>query len=299
MTKNKLRLTRGLPGSGKSTWARKFVKANPGTVRLNRDDFRLMLFGLPVLSGEQEDIVTVAQHGAVTSALKAGHDVIVDDTNFYNPGVKKLMNIAAKANATVIFHDFTDVPIEECIRRDADRDAMVGEGVIRKMYNRYMKDKDLPLEIPSVGSYELFPYWHEEHLPWAVIVDIDGTVAKMADRSPYEWHRVGEDIPVFNVLEAVRAMAAQGHSILFTSGRDGSCREVTAAWLDTNYGQNYTLLMRREKDNRPDWIVKAEIFDTQIRGRFNIRMVFDDRNQVVDMWRNMGLTVAQVAEGDF
>lgn len=306
----KIILTRGLPASGKSTWARNLVAQDPTFVRLNRDDFRQMLFGQPVLDSQGESMVTAAQHGAIENALKAGFNVVVDDTNFFARGVNAIMRIAAKYDAEVEFKDFTHVPLEECIRRDELRreagnsnfksDA-VGNAVIRGMHDRYLKGRKLPLPVPTLPEYELVPYAHVDNLPWAVIVDLDGTVAKMAGRSPYEWNRVGEDSPVEDVFVMVRAMQDAGHSILFTSGRDGSCREITETWLDQHYGEDrvWGLFMRKAGDQRADWIVKAEIFDNEIRNKWNIRAVFDDRQQVVDMWRKLGLTVAQVAPGDF
>jgi hypothetical protein len=288
-------------------------------------------------------MVTVAQHGAIDNALKAGFNVIVDDTNFFERGVKNIMKIAHKYGAEVEFKDFTDVLLAELIRRDAERrngakekvqkfleaivadgnvpllagdiekivdsfgipsgsnlSGAVGERVIRDMHKRYIQGRQLPLKTPDIGSYELVPYEPDESRPKAVIVDIDGTVAKMIDRSPYDWKRVGEDSPVQTVLDMVAALENAGHMILFTSGRDGSCYAETESWIQKHYfGNRWRLLMRAENDNRPDWIIKAEIFDKFYREGYNVRLVIDDRGQVVRMWRQLGLTVAQVAEGDF
>lgn len=311
MTKQMI-LTRGLPASGKTTFAKKKVAEDPQFVRLNRDDFRYMLYGKYLLDSEGETTVTIAQHGAIENVLKYGSGkVIIDDTNLNPRSVRALLKLAQKHEAEVIYQDFIDVDLSVCIHRDNVRQLLrerfVGEEVIRKMEARWIKGrKDLPkIELPT---YELKPYVEREEgyrtfhkKPWAVIVDIDGTIAKMVDRGPYDWKRVGEDEPVKDVLAAVRAMYECGYYILFISGRDGSCYEETNAWLEehfTRYG-GWKLLMRIEKDNRPDWIVKAEIFDQQIRDNYNIRCVFDDRAQVVSMWRKLGLTVMQVAEGDF
>lgn len=73
----------------------------------------------------------------------------------------------------------------------------------------------------------------------------------------------------------------------------------TEKWLrgnDITYGM---LLMRPEGDIRKDSIVKREIFENYIRDYYNIQFVLDDRNQVVEMWRSLGLKCLQVAEGDF
>lgn len=303
----KIVCTRGLPASGKSTYARKLVAEDPTYIRLNRDDFRQMLFSKAVLSAAQEQMVTAAQHGAIDNALKAGFNVIVDDTNFFERGVKSIMKIAQKYGAEVEFKDFTDVPLDELLRRDEQRrlagqshiSAAVGERVIRDMYKRYIQGRQLPLKTPDIGSYELVPYEPDESKPQAVIVDIDGTVAKMLDRSPYDWKRVGEDDPVQAVLDMVYALEKAGNIILFTSGRDGSCERETYDWLMDHYqGSRWFLEMREENDNRADWVIKAEIFDKYYRNDYNVRLVIDDRPQVCRMWRQLGLTVAQVGNPD-
>jgi hypothetical protein len=133
-----------------------------------------------------------------------------------------------------------------------------------------------------------------------VLVDIDGTVALMNGRSPYDWRRVGEDLPNPAVIAAVRAMHAAGHGIVYCSGRDAVCRPQTEAWLEQHVGVPYLALhMRPQGDSRKDSVVKREIFDTEIRDRYDVVGVFDDRQQVVRMWRSLGLTVFQVAEGNF
>jgi predicted kinase len=296
-------MTRGLPASGKTTWAKK----QKGYIRINRDDIRAMLFTEILYTKDQEEQVTIVQHGAIKNALKNGQSVIIDDTNLNNKFVRELMKIAQSFGAEVKFEDFTDVPYKTCIERDASRDRSVGADIIANFYVRYIQGRQQPLPVPVLPTYEIKKYeidpvnaFNYNGKPWAVIVDIDGTVAKMIDRGPYDWSRVGEDSPVEDVFSVIHAMAGAGFKILFTSGRDGSCRNETEYWLKQHYSRHgWELFMRTAKDNRPDWIVKAEIFDNQIRDKYNIRCVFDDRNQVVDMWRKMGLTVMQVAEGDF
>ena len=77
-------------------------------------------------------------------------------------------------------------------------------------------------------------------------------------------------------------------------------RGETEAWLDLYVGVPYAeLFMREYGDTRKDAVVKREIFETEVRDRWRIVGVFDDRQQVVRMWRDLGLTVFQVAEGDF
>ncbi|WP_030436291.1 AAA family ATPase [Actinoplanes subtropicus] len=295
----RLLITRGLPASGKTSFARKL---QPRVTRVNRDDLRRMLHGQRLYTQWAEGQVTHAQRAAVEALLRAHADVIVDDTNLRNKTVRDWAELAARLGAQFEVHDFTDVPLEECIRRDVSRpaDDRVGEEAIRRMHARYLAGRNLPLPIPYIPEIPHRLYEPDPALPAAVLVDIDGTVALMDDRSPYDWDKVGSDLPNAAVITAVRAMHAAGNAIIFCSGRDEVCRPETEAWLDLYVGVPYeALFMRPEGDGRKDAVVKREIFDRDIRDDWRIVGVFDDRQQVVRMWRALGLTVFQVAEGDF
>ena len=297
-----LTITRGLPGSGKTTWA----KEQPHLVRVNRDDLRRMLHGGavtdPELRGRAERQVSAAHHAAVEGLLRAGAHVVCDDTNLRSRVVREFAELAARCGAHFTVRDFTDVPVEECVRRDALRtgDSHVGEEAIRGMFLRYLAGKALPLPLPVIDATIGVQYEPPPDAPRTVLVDIDGTVALFNGRSPYDMSRVAEDLPNAPVIAAVRAMHAAGHTVVFCSGRSDDCREDTEAWLAGHVGVPYAgLFMRAYGDQRRDSVVKAEIFEKEIRSRYHVVGVFDDRQQVVRMWRSLGLTVFQVAEGDF
>jgi predicted kinase len=301
-------ITRGLPASGKTTWARAWVSEDPWRLRVNRDDLRLMATGRLVLPGRLEDALTVAQHAAVEALLGGGYGVVVDDTNLRLRHARAWAEVAGRAGARFGVRDFTDVPLEVCLARDATRAAAgehpVGEVVIRNLHARFLSHGPLPpvpapeaaavVDRPMAGTYVPDPA-----LPPAWIVDVDGTLALMSERSPYAWHRVGEDAPNPPVVELVRALRAAGNAIVVVSGRDGVARAATLAWLDRHEIPNDVLLLRARGDTRRDNVVKREIFDRSIRHVWQVRGVLDDRDQVVRMWRGLGLTCAQVAPGDF
>jgi predicted kinase len=307
----RLIITRGLPASGKTTFARKL---QPGVVRVNRDDLRRMLHGERLFTQWAEGQVTTAQRAQVEALLRARINVCVDDTNLRSRTMREWAEMAARFGATFEVHDFTDIPVDECVRRDADRPAeeRVGEDAIRRMHERYLAGRQLPLPVPQVrpggpaaryaphSGEPAARYTPVSGAPEIVLVDIDGTVALMAGRSPYDMTRVGEDVPNEAVIAAVRAMHAAGYGVVFCSGRDASARTETEAWLDRYVGVPYLELhMRAIGDTRKDSVVKKEIFGREIRDRYRVVGVFDDRMQVVRMWRELGLTVFQVAEGDF
>lgn len=301
-------VTRGLPACGKTTKARAWVAEDPvGRARINRDDIRAMCHDSVFIKRSDdtkgtEVAIQAARDAAITALLKDGVSVVCDDTNLPSRVARGLRKIARQVGAEFEVWDMTDVPIDTCIERDAQRTgrAKVGEAVIRGMWTKYISGKRHPLPIADdpEPAAAVAPYVGDPTLPRAWIVDIDGTLAKMRDRSPYDWHRVGEDDVVEAVYDAVNAFANQAEVILL-SGRDGCCEMETRQWLSDCVVHYDALFMRKEGDTRRDSIVKAELFDRHIRGQYNVIGVIDDRNQVVDMWRAMGLTCLQAAPGDF
>ncbi|MCX5067304.1 AAA family ATPase [Micromonospora lupini] len=292
--------TRGLPASGKTTFARTL---QPSVARVNRDDLRRMLHGERLFTKWAEAQVTVVQRAQVEALLRARADVCVDDTNLRARALRDWAELAARHGADFEVHDFTDVPLDECLRRDAARPAaeQVGADAIRQLHERYLKGRTLPLPVPqarSGGPAAVHPPSTEP--PEIVLVDIDGTVALAVSRSPYDMTRVSQDQPNPAVIAAVRAMHAAGYGVVFCSGRDASARPATEAWLARHVRVPYLgLHLRAVGDTRKDSIVKREIYDREIRDRYRVVGVFDDRVHVVRMWRALGLTVFQVADGDF
>lgn len=135
--------------------------------------------------------------------------------------------------------------------------------------------------------------------PQTVIVDLDGTLALMGDRrGPYEYDKCGGDLPNRPVMDLVWILADH-YLIVAVSGREETCRDLTEKWLVREGVDFEALFMRRAKDNRPDTVVKAEIYHQEIEGHYDVAFVLDDRSKVVKMWRSLGLTCLQVADGEF
>jgi hypothetical protein len=134
------------------------------------------------------------------------------------------------------------------------------------------------------------------------ICDIDGTLALHGGRGPFDWARVGEDQPNPPVVALVRALIRDGHSVIYVSGRMEQCRAETIEWLRRHvFGHDMAplLYMRPDGDYRPDDTIKREIYDRDIAPFHRVTGVIDDRAKVVAMWRSLGLTCVQVAEGNF
>jgi predicted kinase len=285
-------LTRGIPASGKSTFAKAWVLAGKNRVRINRDDIRMQLFNKEF--GVDEDAVTVVEDAMVEAALKAGNSVIVDDCNIQQRYINRLAAIGHKYSAQVMVKQF-DIPLEVALERNAQRERVVPEKVVRDMHKRLNN---------WLGGYIENPLSIQEYVPpagkpYAILVDIDGTLARMNGRGPFDWKRVEEDEPVDTIIELVHNEWANATKVIVMSGRDGSCRPETERWLDKHEIFHDALFMRAAGDMRKDSIVKYELFNKHIRDHYRVRYVLDDRNQVVDMWRALGLTCLQVAPGDF
>lgn len=154
------------------------------------------------------------------------------------------------------------------------------------------------------------------NLPKAIICDLDGTLANCEHRvhhvqgKPKNWDAfyagIRHDKVNEAVLQVVDRFLCYGQpyfNILFCSGRPERCRKDTERWLEEEARMwsppETALLMRKDGDYRQDCIVKEELYNAHIKGRYEVLFVLDDRQQVVDMWRANGLTCFQVAPGQF
>jgi predicted kinase len=297
-------ITRGLPGSGKTTFALKWTSEAPRRVRVNRDDTRYSLYdAYSGLTWEGEGRVTKVQQAIATSYLAEGFDVIIDDTNLNAKTVKGWQKVARDNNAEFRNIDFPMEPStckEMVSRRVHDGGRAVPDEVIDKMNSRYLRSGKFPAIADLEPQRPLTDvYVPDPALPTAYLVDVDGTLTTGPhDRSPYDWDKVSQDKVNEPVARLIRALP-RNTFVIVVSGRDGSCRKATYRWLVNNEIWFDHLLMREAGDNRKDAVVKAEIFDRDIRNRYNVLGVFDDRDQCVALWRSLGLTCFQVAPGAF
>ena len=243
-------------------------------------------------SKANERFVLELRDEIIRRTLKEGMDVIVDDTNLHPKHEQRMKEIVLSVEDTkLVIKYFTDIPIEECIKRDLKRQNSVGEKVIRDMYNNFLKPKNEKY-VPPEGK------------PPAIIVDIDGTLAlNNSGRNPYDWGRVDKDDVNESIAEIVRnynkLYKDAQFGVLIVSGRDSVCRGETMAWLDDNNIPWTELFMRPEGNTEEDSVIKKRIFDEHIRDNYQVLFVLDDRKKVVNMWRSLGLTTLQVADGDF
>jgi len=291
----KIILTKGLPGSGKTFWAKEFQKENPNFKRINKDELRSMLDN-GKWSKDNEKFVLYVRDVMIQLALNDGYDVIIDDTNLHHKHEQQIREILKSVldGAQVTIQDFTHVPLKECIANDLKRLNSVGKDVIMKMYNQFLKPP------PAIAPKFI------EGVPDAIICDLDGTLCLLNGRSPYDastCENDGVNLAVSRILTdsgLADEMSGGPTYLIFVSGREDKYREETLKFFEKNdLNEPDELFMRPTGDTRKDSILKKEIYDNHIKGKYNIKYVLDDRDSVVEMWREQGLTCLQVAPGDF
>jgi len=295
--------TVGIPASGKSTWSINKAKNNPDYIRVNRDDFRFMMKDAPMCDPKVEGIISKLVFASVDACLAKNLNPIVDQTHLKGEYIEALAeHVKYKANFRV---EKFDISLKEAIERDNAREKKVGETVLRKMWNDYRSLMDSPGVARTLAFRPKQTLVHvnpvfDPNLEEVILCDLDGTLAHMnGKRGPFEWLKTDVDDLDEIVAKSIKDHMALGHKIIFMSGRSEEGRVPTEQWLEF-YGFKYhALLMRKKDDFRKDNIIKEELYNEHIKGKYNVRHVYDDRNQVVNMWRSLGIKVYQVAEGDF
>lgn len=280
--KQTLLVLKGIAGSGKTTYAKELELE--GWVRVEKDEIRLdeNIFPNGYKYPKDETRTVQERDKLVRQALRDGFNVVSSDTNLNPKHIRQLQAIARQNDAKFQIDDtFLKVPLEDLIERDKKRVASVGESVIRKQFHDFVKT------MPTFLQYN-------PDLPWCVISDIDGTLTNgPKDRSPYEWHKVGNDeinLGVAKILDGVRVI--DDTPIFLFSGRSDVCRTETEDWLERNDIEYDELFMRpddRVDENGQqvkDTVIKEELLLEHIAGKYNILFWLDDRTQVCKMLRD-------------
>lgn len=292
---SKILVYQGAPGVGKSSAARKFVKENPHWIIVCRDSIRQSLGDYWV--SEREDLVSKIELYNIKTAIEMGWNVIIDATNLNPKTIAKWEALADEMQCEIEYKEFW-IPFHLAVERDQnpDRDHKVGYKVIYDFYKKYK-----PELLDEKNWDNRYIKQGDPTKPKAIIVDVDGTIALRQGRSPYDYEKCDTDKPETRVLAIIDCLYRQGVKVLFVSGREkiGNCEEKTRSWISKQFDGKYELFMRNEGDHRPDPIVKEEIYHSSIEPEYNVISVFDDRDRVVDMWRNIGLLVCQVYYGNF
>lgn len=313
-----LYIMRGLPASGKTTWARHEAKRDltGGTVRISRDDLRVALFGSHLVNNgvvPDEDFITDIQQRTVRRHLRAGRNVIIDDLNLRDRYVRQWAGIAESLGVEWQTVDLRAVDLLTCINHDAQRERRgersVGRGVIEGLHKRLVAGRDLNIVPAAAITPQFEPIIQNPGLPDAWVFDVDGTLADISYRDPFHTHRIPEDSLHEDVaqlladLRATRAITAARPDdyprIIIATGRQAADADPTRTWL-RKQGIDYDEFHCRTTDEGtkvPDTVVKYRMA-RDISSRYRIRGWVDDRPKVSRMLRSIGIQVFQVGDPD-
>lgn len=299
--KTKVILCRGISNSGKSTWAKKQVSNGGGKwKRVNKDDLRAMV-DCGQYSKENEEIIENLRDSIIKECLSKNTNIIVDDTNLSERHIDKIKDLIEDHNTGIALSPFEKIltaeleikwfpiTLEEAHYRNKNREAKVPEKVLFDMYRQYIKAGG-PDPAPKI------PY--EQGLPNAIICDMDGTLADFfGNRGPFEQEKCLEDRCVEEVAQMITAMNIMGYNILIVSGRHDTYKPQTQLWLDNNMIYYSEIFMRKEGDNRSDYIIKEEIYNFYIKNKYNVLFAIDDKPSIIRLWRRLGIFVLNVGSG--
>lgn len=295
--------TIGAPGSGKSTWAEQEAK-KPGVTVVTMDDLRSMIVGGKYrYSKQREQVIGDLQISNILTLMSAESTstIIVADTNL-NEGRRnrikdRCLEHSKVLNVKVTFSEKAfDIPWVELEKRNLTRGNKAVPKPVLRLFHTKMQQ--------YMGRH--IKYEPQHHLQKAVIFDIDGTIAKMSGRSPYDLDKCDEDKVNHWVTRILKMYRKDGHKIILLSGRhagkegdESKYYKMTIQWLAKNFIPYDAFFMRKWNDTRCDDIIKEEIFWDKLAPNYNIVAAFDDRDRVVEMWRRIGVDCAQVDFGEF
>lgn len=149
----KIIVLQGIPASGKSTWAKQWIREDPEhRVRFNRDDIRNMLgiYWVP----SREYLINKIYKAFMQYAMCEGYDIVLDNMNLNKETLKEIVDevdeynewskqVASDHSYKVEYKSFLDTPLEICIERDSKRESPIGEKIIRSIYAKYKDQYNL------------------------------------------------------------------------------------------------------------------------------------------------------------
>lgn len=290
----------GISGSGKSTFCDKYSEQKDWLV-IGSDIFRKRLVSYDKsrsfwdqykFDKKLEKKITQLTQQYVQKAFDLKINVILDNTHLNIKTLERNIQMCKDIGYTDIevvnLNKTTD--INYYLNRNSKRLDRLKDQVINDQYVTAFKNSltDLHSMLDNYPRTDV------------AVVDIDGTVAKFNNRSPFEYEKADTDLPRSYVIDVVKALLETNRidQIIFLSGRDSSCYSITKQWLiDNGFDEkSFNLLMRKHGDDRKDCIVKDEIYQACIKPFYNVKYVFDDRNQMVDYWIDQGLPVFNVGD---
>ena len=280
-------LTVGVSASGKTIWAEAFCNENPDYQLLCRDNFRRQLwtscFETPFTwQGWRkvrylESEVNHRFKERLDYWVKQESSLVIANTHL-NPKTRNGLKDYLEEQGYQVELKLFPIQFEDAVKFDLDREYPVGYEVIARQFiqwNEFTKTRYIP----------------DQSKPKAIIVDIDGTLTIIGKhRGPFDWDKVGYDIPKPVIIELVRRYSLD-HQIIILTGREEIARDETVTWLNNHNISWHKLLMRPDNDFRRGDILKEEIFWSEIAPYYNVQFALEDTPKIIRLWQSIGVEV--------
>ena len=288
----KVLILQGIPASGKSTFAKALVADSRGLwKRLNKDDMRAMLDD-SVHSKENESFVEQLRDMMLFEALKAGKNVIIDDTNLWErpiERVKKVVEQFQKTHRTKVEIEIKsfEADLSTCIERDSQRVPSVGATVISKLYRQHILSKE-----------ELYSYSDkDESLPPTLVCELDHVIAILSQRGLQDIFLCENDLVHQPIKELLDIYRAANYKIILLTQRPETYRRQTQNWLYYNRIEFDELLMY--PSGAKGIRVKKELYEQHILSKYQVKLALETQQEATDLWRlELGIPCLQVGYGD-
>ncbi len=306
----------GIAGCGKSTFAAGHFDAH--TV-VSSDQCRALVSGDPNDQSATPDAFHLLTF-LLGKRLKRRRLTVIDATNLASRERARLVGQARRFDLPAVAI-VLDLAFEVCLERDRTRqERTVGEEVLRRQHRTLHREMG---RIDEEGFASIHVITSPDELeglrielqrdarlpppppptdgpPWAAVFDLDGTLASNEWRVHFlegggkDWDAffasMGRDAPVRPLVDLAEWLAHHV-DVLIVTGRPADYEPQIRRWL-ADHGVVYDeLFMRASGDRRPDHVAKADIYERDIAPRWDVRLLFDDREGVIDMWRRKGLYV--------
>lgn len=283
----------GISGAGKSTYVTEKINENSNLRVVSKDNIRKSLIKNydsnknlwdQYSFKDNEHSINSLFDIQLREAAKNKQNIIIDNTNLSkskNERLERLLKNYGYVEIDYVNFNLTD-NINFYLENNQNRINTIPMRAINDQYLLAAQSGYLELSSSNIA-----------------LVDIDGTVAIKCDRSPFEYNKADNDTPNQYVIDTINALyeTKRIDYIQFLSGRESYSYELTRNWL-IKHGFDMTkhrLLMRRTSDHRRDSVIKNEIYESCLKQN-NIKYLFDDRNQVIDMWWDNKLPVFHVGD---
>lgn len=291
-----LTLLVGPPGSGKTSWARSFIRKDA----LHENEVVYV----------NQDLQGRAHLLRFEEAITANKDIVIDRLNF-NKSQRDRYLVPAKEKGyktkIIVLHESYKTCLDRCLARqdhETIKDEQSARSALGMFFSKYERVQDNEAD-------QVIRSWPQEEKPLAVVIDLDGTLCNIDHRLHFvktegkkDWKgffdNLLDDKPNQWCRDIVVAMHDM-YQIVYASGRPDDHKKKTETWLEENDLDLHDghLYMRARGDHRQDYITKEVILDFEILTRFTPLFFIDDRAQVVNLWRSRGFVCLACHEGDF